>query len=470
MLAVMLGPAGVGLAALYFSITTVVGTLTGFGLGNSGVREIAEANKAGDRCRVARVATVVLRFAIFSNIIGALLVCVFQRALSQATFGDTRHAGGVALMGLVILFNNVANAQTCVLQGLQRLKELVNCQIFGALLGTVSSVLIVFFMGERGVAWYLVAFAVFSLIPAWWYLRRVQFPPARVNWARSMEEIRKLFRLGLGVMSSVLLASGVLYITRIIIIRKLGLAASGQYHAAYTLTAFYVGFILRAISTDFFPRLSGLSNEHPAANRLMNEQMEIGLLLALPPLLATLVFAPWVLRILYTGEFVAAAAIVRWQVIGIFFGMVSWPLWHLQLAKGLGLLLLITETLFSLWQVFLYWLCINQWGLAGAGFAYLLACVAHAIGLYFLCRKLSGFACSRRVLLVSIPGLILLLGAFAAQQILPAAYGLITGLILCLVGTVASVYGLQKILGVPLKTLLPRRFAANPFTTVNNVD
>jgi PST family polysaccharide transporter len=275
-------------------------------------------------------------------------------------------------------------------------------------------------------------------------------------------------RLGVGVMSSVLLASGVLYMTRIIIIRKLGLAATGQYHAAYTLTAYYVGFILRAMSMDFFPRLSGLSNNHPAANRLLNDQIEIGLLLALPPLLGTLVLAPWLLRIFYTGEFVTAAAIVRWQVLGIFFGMMSWPLWHLQLAKGLGLLLLITETLFSLLQVICYWLCIDQWGLAGAGLAYFLAFVAHAAGMYLLCRKLSGFACSRRVLLISIPGLVLLLAAFAAQKLLPTIYGLGTGLVLCLAAAAGSFYGLQKVLGVSLKALLPRRFAANPFSAGKN--
>ena len=91
--------------------------------------------------------------------------------------------------------------------------------------------------------------------------------------------------------------------------------------------------------------------------------------------------------------------------------MMSWPLWHLQLAKGLGVLLLVTETIFSLLQVFLYWLCINKWGLPGAGLAYLLAFMAHAAGMYLLCRELSGFACSRRVLLISIPGLILLFSA-----------------------------------------------------------
>ena len=47
-LAVLLGPSGVGLIGLYQGITSMVGTLAGMGIGNSGVRQIAEAAASGD--------------------------------------------------------------------------------------------------------------------------------------------------------------------------------------------------------------------------------------------------------------------------------------------------------------------------------------------------------------------------------------------------------------------------------------
>lgn len=460
-LAVLLGPAGVGLAGLYFSLITVLGTLTGLGVGYSGVRQIAEANRSGEKIRVAQIAIVIGRVLAISNIIGALILCLFSRQISQATFGDTKHAFGVAEMSLVLVFTGISGGQMAILQGLQRIKDLITCAILGSLVGSLVSVIVIFFLRERGVAWFLVINAVFAFLSSWWFSRQIKLVSTTVSLGSAIQEAKALFGLGIGLMSAVLLTSAVAYFTRMIVIRTLGLTATGQYQAAYMLSAYYVGFILNAISLDFYPKLSGVSKNNREANRLMNDQIEIGLLLAIPGLTATLVLAPWVLRFCYTGAFVAATAIVQWAVIGVFFSMISWPLRHLQMAKGLGSLLIITETVFAALQIFLNWVCITKWGLQGAGIAYMLSFVAHAAGMYILCRRLSGFAWSRRVLLISLPGLLLLMLSFAAVKLLPIVWGAGLGLGFCVVACAASLYGFQKVLGLNIKTMLSRRFALN---------
>ena len=44
----------------------------------------------------------------------------------------------------------------------------------------------------------------------------------------------------------------------------------------------YVGFILQAMGSDFYPRLTAVADDHAECNRLVNEQAQIGLLLAGP--------------------------------------------------------------------------------------------------------------------------------------------------------------------------------------------
>ena len=46
--AVLLGPTGVGLIGLYQSVISLLGTATGFGIKSSGVREVARAVGADD--------------------------------------------------------------------------------------------------------------------------------------------------------------------------------------------------------------------------------------------------------------------------------------------------------------------------------------------------------------------------------------------------------------------------------------
>jgi PST family polysaccharide transporter len=262
-------------------------------------------------------------------------------------------------------------------------------------------------------------------------------------------------------MASGVLGSLVAYFTRIIVIHQLGLQATGQYQAAYTLSSYYVGFILAAMGTGLLPRLAGVCRDHPEVNRMLNQQTEIGLLLASPGIIATLVAAPWVLRLLYTGDFVAATGIIQWQVIGVFFRMLSWPLWHLQLAKGLGRVFACTEAGFAGLQILLNWVCISRWGLDGIGIAFALSYVAHAAGMNLLCRRLSGFAWSRRVFLITLPGLLLLGVSFAAIRLLPVVWGVGLGLGLCLLACLGSFHGLQKLLGLDVRTMILNRFRPN---------
>ena len=79
-------------------------------------------------------------------------------------------------------------------------------------------------------------------------------------------------------------------------------------------------------------------------NRLVNEQTEIGLLIALLGLLATVVLAPWIVHIFYTKEFLHAVELIRWFILGCLGRVISWPLGFLMLALGKGKWYLITET------------------------------------------------------------------------------------------------------------------------------
>ena len=54
LVAVLLGPSGVGLVGLYVTATGLMGTIAGLGLDTSGVREVAHAFGSGDAERVAR--------------------------------------------------------------------------------------------------------------------------------------------------------------------------------------------------------------------------------------------------------------------------------------------------------------------------------------------------------------------------------------------------------------------------------
>ena len=170
-MAVMLGPAGFGLMGLYSSIIDLVLALAGMGIGSSGVRQIAESVSTGDEARIARTVIVLRRTAAALGILGAVLMVVFCGLLSTLTFGDDRHAGAVALLGLAVFFRSVAAGQGALIQGLRRIADLAKIGVLGALLGAIFSVVLVYALGEAGVALSLVAAAALGLAVSWGIIR-----------------------------------------------------------------------------------------------------------------------------------------------------------------------------------------------------------------------------------------------------------------------------------------------------------
>src|SRR5262245_50447097 len=91
-MALMLGPAGVGLVGLYSSIQNLGHSIAGMGVNSSGVRQIAEAVGSGDTQRIALTTAVLRRTSLVLGILGAVLLTVFCRQVSVWTFGNSDYA------------------------------------------------------------------------------------------------------------------------------------------------------------------------------------------------------------------------------------------------------------------------------------------------------------------------------------------------------------------------------------------
>jgi len=135
-------------------------------------------------------------------------------------------------------------------------------------------------------------------------------PPVTLTWRQTWHEAGGMVRLGLVFMGTGLMASAVSYGTVTLITQYMGLPAVGLYSAAFALSGIFVNFVLSAMGADYYPRLTGVAHDPAAVNRLVNEQTEIGLLLAVPGLLATLALAPWIIRLFYTSEFLPAVELL----------------------------------------------------------------------------------------------------------------------------------------------------------------
>jgi antigen flippase len=438
-MALLLGPAGFGLFGLYGSIASLTQTIAEMGINTSGVRQIAAAVGSGDARQIAVTSAVLRRTAIFLGFLGAALLLVFCRQVSVVTFGSNQHAAAVALLSVAVFFQLVSEGQGALIQGMRRIGDLAKMGVLAALSGTVISIVLVYFLRENGVVPSLVAVAVMTIATSWWYSRKIRIPTPSVTFAQVRQEASTLLKLGFAFMASGCMTVGIAYAVRIMVLRKAGLEATGIYQSAWTLGGLYVGFILQAMSADFYPRLTANANDDTACNRLVNEQARAGLLLAGPGVIATLTFAPLVISIFYSAKFGAAVEVLRWICLGSILQVITWPMVLIIAAKGRQTVYFATQLAWSVASLGLAYLCVRFWGLNGAGVAFFGSYIFFGLLAYRVVRRLSGFRWSPANKQTGLFFLCLITVVFGGFYVLPLLWAVGLGTLAALLCGVYSI-------------------------------
>lgn len=418
-LAILLGPAGVGLFGIYNVISDLAASLVGLGVQSSGVRQIAVAVSTGDEVRIARIARLLTLLSWGLGGLGAALLLVLAVPISRLSFDTEARAAGVMLIGVAVLARIVAGASLALIQGFRRIEDLARVTVIGALLNTIVAIPLVYLFGEAGVVPSIIAVALTSWVATKWYARKIRLPRIKLTLSDCSSETRSLLQLGIAFMASGFLTAAAAFLIRILIVQQNGVDAAGNYQAAWALGGIYVGFILQSMGTDFYPRLSAVAHDNDACNRMVNEQARISILLAGPGLLATLALSPLVIFVFYSSHFADAVPVLRWLCLGMLLRVVAWPMGFIVLAKGDQRIFFWTEVAATVVHVGLAWLLVQMVGLVGAGIAFVGLYAWHGLLIYVIVRRMSGFRWTRENLVLIAIFLALAAITLAAVELMP---------------------------------------------------
>ena len=406
-LAVLLGPSGVGLLGLYQSIMSMASTLAGCGIGNSGVRQLAAS--ADDPCTLAIVRRTLWLSNLLLGLLGMVALWSLRQPVSHWVFGDSAHVNDVGWLGVGVFFNLIAASQTALLQGLRRIGDLAWVNIISATLGAAVGILLVFYLGKDGVLWFLVSAPAVSIVVAGYFARRLPKPQTVHDLRKIHAQWQAMLKLGIPFMATGVLGFAMQLTARSIILREHGLDAAGYFQAAWAVSMTYIGFVLSAMATDYYPRLTAVIHDHPKARKMVNEQSEMALLLASPVLLGMITFAPWVIQLLYADNFSPAAEVLRWQVLGDILKVASWPIGFILLARANGKIFFAIEQIWNLAYLGVLFLGIREYGIVVAGVSFTFAYLIYYVVILTVAAGLIDFKIARRQSIATL--MLLLAGA-----------------------------------------------------------
>ncbi|NDY74097.1 O-antigen translocase [Desulfobacter hydrogenophilus] len=441
--AVFIGPTGVGLIGAYRSITQLGIQLSGLGINQSGVRNVAVAAGSGDQNEITRTVTILRRMCWMTGLVGAVGLAALAFPVSRLTFGHTDYALSIACLSLMILITIVAQGRMAVIQGLRRISDLVRVQIFSSMAGTLISIGLYATLGISGIVPALLAIAIFQLGVAWWYSRKVFLQSLPISWLETFSGAKSLVGLGFAFMISGVATTATTYAIRVLITRDFGIDNLGIYQAAFAISGYVLNFVLAAMGADFFPRLAELSHDPREMTRLVNEQTEVGLLLATPALVATLALAPLGIYLLYSAEFYPAVGLLRWFVMGCFLRVISWPMGFVQMAMGKKYWFILSQVFFNFLHIILVITGLYYWGLLGAAVAFFSMYVFHVLGIRLIAGYLINFTWSAAAKRLILTQLFIIFVAFVSALILPDLWSMVTG---SLLSVIVGIYCLRQLL------------------------
>lgn len=432
--ALLLGPSGMGLASLFGTTVDFVSKSTNFGVPFSGVRRLSALYDSGDASALEREVMVVRAWCLLTALFGMLVCVALGPFLSQTAFAWGDHSLHFMLLSPAVGMLAVTGGETAILKALRRLGVLAYVQLLTAIAALFVSVPIYALFGEAGIVPVIVITAFITMLLT---LRRsLQVQPLQLSWEKHLVgEGMGMIVLGVAYTLAAIAGSGAEMVIRSYLNVQGDLDILGLYNAGYLLTITYAGMVFSAMDTDFFPRLSAVQQDVAATNLTVNRQMEVSLLL-LSPMLAVLIIAlPVLIPLLFSARFLPVVAMAQVAALAMYLKVLTLPVAYITLARAKSMAFLLLEVSYFIVLVVLMIFCFECWGLLGTGIALLLAHLFDYVLINGYAYMKYGYRCSVTVFRYAFVQL--LLGAFAYVLTLTAsglAYWLLGAVIVLLSG------------------------------------
>ncbi len=446
-IAIWIGAEGMGIMGLYNTSIDLISQITGFGLGQSGVREISKAVKENP-AKVHLMMQVVRSWAWVAGLLGAVLTLSMAPLLSKWTFGTNQYIWGFVCLSCALLFRSLTTGEQAIIQGNGRLRLLAKSSVYGSVSSLLLSLPLFYFFRINGVVPVLVINGIISLFFVWIFNRQMVTTCDEEELPSSLKNTLKqgtgMIRLGIYMTIGGFVATLFNYIFMAWMNHRASMADVGYYQAGYTLIGRYAGIFFAAMGTEFYPRLSSVSSDNQKVKLYVSLQAETLILILIPVISLFLLFQPLIIRILYTSDFMQIKVYLSWAILGILFKAVSWTVGFILLAKGSGKLFLSTEIISAAIAFVLNIVGYLSGGLEGVGIAYIIYFGIYMIGIIIVCHQCYRLEFADIFTPVFFVALLICGGVFVSVYYYDSVISMIIASFLCILAITYSVIMLKS--------------------------
>ncbi len=443
-IALFIGPTGMGIASLLNSTLGLINGVTNLGLDSSAVRDISLSHENKSQEETTRTISILKRLVWFTASFGALLMIALSPFLSEFAFENKDFTLAFVWIAIALFFKQLTNSKLSILQGLRKLKDLAKANLFGNIFGLIITVPLYYYYRIDAIVPAIIIASLMSFAFTFYYTQKAEIAKSPITTAEAFSEGKEMIQLGVTLSVSSLISLLVAYIIQIYISQKGGVDEVGLYNAGFVILNTYVGIIFTAMATDYFPRLSAISEEVIKIRKVVFEQAFIAVLLITPIIVVFLMFAQFIIVLLYSEAFTPIVKMVSWGILGMVFKAVSFSMGYVIIAKGDSKLFVKTAIGFNTILLASNVVGYSYGGLEGLGISFFLYYILHFIALRVITKMRYNFYFDRGFYPIFVFCIVLSLVAFLLTYIEASflKYGLMT--LVVVLSFVFSYYQLDK--------------------------
>lgn len=382
----IIGPAGVALVGQLNNFATIALSLSTGGINSGITKYIAEYKEDTDK--VKDCLSTALRITVVCSLAVGLLLIAGHSYLSQYVMLSPDYGYVFVIFGFTILFYALNMALASVINGFKEFKRYVRINIAGSLVGLVFTLSLVFLWQLKGALISAVTFQSIMLFISLWMVRKLPW----LRWSYFKNKLnkelsKKYLRYSLMTFASAATVPISQMMLRGYVISEISATEAGWWEAMNRISNMYLMVITTSFSVYYLPRLSELTDKKELRAEIFRSYKVI-----IPCLLGgfTLVYFLrfFVIRLLFTPEFLPMEHLFVWQLAGDFFKISSWLLSFLMVAKAMTRWFIATEVGFSLLFVGLGFLFMQMNGVVGITQAYLVNYILYMALMTYIFRNL----------------------------------------------------------------------------------
>lgn len=366
--ALLLGPAGMGLVSLFNTIVNFFSQATNLGISFSAVRHISETFDSNTPERTEHIIKIVRGWSLLTAIAGMFVMAMLGPLLSSSVFAWGNHTVHFICLSPVIAMLAITGGETAILKGLRKLKPLAAIQLINMVVALIVSLPAYYLFGMSGIV-PVIDILAFAMMACTMYFSCRLYPYTLRGAKGILGEGMEMVKLGVAFVLAGIFGSGSEMAIRSFLNVDGNLDVVGLYNAGYMLTITYAGMVFSAMENDYFPRLSAAASDRRSVCNTANRQIEISLLLVSPMLAALIVMLPILLPLLYSHHFSGIIQMGQIAVFSMYFKAITLPLEYINLAKGDSKSYLAIEMFYDVTIVILLVCGYRLFGLWGTGLA-----------------------------------------------------------------------------------------------------